>query len=90
MVIFLFEMVFMDTALTIVTGACAERWKFATFAVSSVIMGALTYPLFGNWAWVLDGFPNSDQTRASEKVIAISRGQALFTRSEESPRWPFR
>ncbi len=28
MVIFLFEMVFMDTALTIVTGACAERWKF--------------------------------------------------------------
>ncbi len=51
MVIFLFEMVFMDTALTIVTGAAAERWKFATFAVSSVIMGAVTYPLFGNWAW---------------------------------------
>ena len=51
MVIFLFEMVFMDTALTIVTGACAERWKFVTFAVSSVIMGAITYPLYGNWAW---------------------------------------
>lgn len=51
MVIFLFEMVFMDTALTIVTGACAERWKFLTFAVSSVIMGAITYPLYGNWAW---------------------------------------
>jgi Amt family ammonium transporter len=51
MVIFLFEMVFMDTALTIVTGACAERWKFITFAVSSVLMGAFTYPLFGNWAW---------------------------------------
>jgi Amt family ammonium transporter len=51
MVIFLFEMVFMDTALTIVTGAAAERWKFAAFAVSSVIMGAITYPLFGNWAW---------------------------------------
>jgi Amt family ammonium transporter len=51
MVIFLFEMVFMDTALTIVTGACAERWKFAAFAVSSVVMGAITYPLYGNWAW---------------------------------------
>ncbi len=51
MVIFLFEMVFMDTALTIVTGACAERWKFITFAVSSVIMGAITYPIYGNWAW---------------------------------------
>ena len=41
MVIFLFQMVFMDTALTIVTGACAERWKFLTFAVSSVLMGAI-------------------------------------------------
>jgi ammonium transporter, Amt family len=51
MVIFLFQMVFMDTALTIVTGACAERWKFITFSVTSVIMGALTYPLFANWAW---------------------------------------
>ena len=51
MVIFLFQMVFMDTALTIVTGACAERWKFLTFAVSSILMGALTYPLFANWAW---------------------------------------
>jgi len=51
MVIFLFQMVFMDTALTIVTGACAERWKFLTFAVSSSIMGAITYPLYANWAW---------------------------------------
>jgi ammonium transporter, Amt family len=51
MVIFLFQMVFMDTALTIVTGACAERWKFLTFSVSSVLMGALTYPIFANWAW---------------------------------------
>ena len=51
MVIFLFEMVFMDTALTIVTGACAERWKFLAFAVSSFIMGAITYPLYANWAW---------------------------------------
>ena len=51
MVIFLFQMVFMDTALTIVTGACAERWKFLAFAVSSSIMGAITYPLYANWAW---------------------------------------
>jgi Amt family ammonium transporter len=51
MVLFLFQMVFMDTALTIVTGSCAERWKYAAFAVSSLFMGALTYPLFANWAW---------------------------------------
>ncbi len=51
MVIFLFEMVFMDTTTTIVTGTCAERWKFSAFAVSTIFLGAITYPLFGNWAW---------------------------------------
>jgi Amt family ammonium transporter len=51
MVVFLFQMVFMDTALTIVTGSAAERWKYAAFLVSSFVLGALIYPLFANWAW---------------------------------------
>ncbi|MBZ5578573.1 MAG: ammonium transporter [Acidobacteriia bacterium] len=51
MVMFLFQMVFMDTALTIVTGTCAERWKYAAFIVASFVMGAFIYPLFANWAW---------------------------------------
>src|ERR1700687_5310345 len=51
MVLFLFQMVFMDTALTIVTGAAAERWKYVAFAVSSVVLGAVTYPIYANWAW---------------------------------------
>jgi Amt family ammonium transporter len=51
MVMFLFQMVFMDTALTIVTGTAAERWKYSAFLVSSFVMGAFTYPLFANWAW---------------------------------------
>jgi len=51
MVLFLFQMVFMDTATTIVTGANAERWKYSAFAVSTIFLGALTYPLYGNWAW---------------------------------------
>jgi Amt family ammonium transporter len=51
MVLFLFQMVFMDTALTIVTGAAAERWKYAAFLVSSFVMGAFSYPIFANWAW---------------------------------------
>jgi Amt family ammonium transporter len=48
---FLFQMVFMDTAATIPTGAMAERWKFSAFVVFSVFIGALIYPLFGNWVW---------------------------------------
>lgn len=51
MVLFLFQMVFMDTTTTIVTGTCAERWKYSAFAVSTIGLGAVIYPLFGNWAW---------------------------------------
>ncbi len=51
MVLFLFQMVFMDTALTIVTGSAAERWKYAAFVVSSFMLGAFIYPIYGNWAW---------------------------------------
>src|SRR5881409_2888423 len=48
---FLFQMVFMDTAATIPTGALAERWKFAAFAVFSVFVGAFIYPIYANWTW---------------------------------------
>ena len=48
---FLFQMVFMDTAATIPTGAMAERWKFSAFAVFSVFVGTIIYPLFANWTW---------------------------------------
>ncbi len=51
LVMFLFQMVFMDTTTTIVTGSCAERWKFSAFCVSTIGLGAIIYPLFGNWAW---------------------------------------
>ncbi len=51
MVMFLFQMVFMDTALTIVTGTAAERWKYSAFLISSLVMGGFTYPLYANWAW---------------------------------------
>jgi Amt family ammonium transporter len=48
---FLFQMVFMDTAATIPTGAMAERWRLAAFIVYGFFMSMLLYPLFGNWAW---------------------------------------
>src|SRR5208282_1582860 len=51
MVLFLFQMVFMDTGATIPTGAAAERWKFSAFIVTSFLFAAFTYPLFANWAW---------------------------------------
>jgi Amt family ammonium transporter len=49
--IFLFQMVFMDTALTIPTGAMAERWKLSAFMIYGLVASALIYPVFACWAW---------------------------------------
>ncbi len=49
--LFLFQMVFMDTAVTIPTGAMAERWKWSSFLVYGLFMSMVVYPLFGNWVW---------------------------------------
>ncbi|MGA1824012.1 MAG: ammonium transporter [bacterium] len=48
---FLFQMVFMDTAVTIPTGAMAERWKYANFCIYGLFMSMLVYPIYGNWVW---------------------------------------
>src|SRR5262245_26566262 len=49
--LFLFQMVFMDTAATIPTGAMAERWKFFSFVLFGFFMSMFVYPLFANWVW---------------------------------------
>lgn len=49
--LFLFSMVFMDTAATIPTGAMAERWKWGSFVLYALFMSMLVYPIFGNWVW---------------------------------------
>ncbi len=49
--LFLFQMVFMDTAATIPTGAMAERWKFISFCIYGFFISMITYPIFGNWVW---------------------------------------
>lgn len=51
MAFFLFQMVFMDTAATIVTGGMAERWKFSAFLPFGVFMAVLVYPIYGMWVW---------------------------------------
>jgi Amt family ammonium transporter len=49
--LFLFSMVFMDTAATIPTGALAERWKFSSFVIFGFFTGMFVYPVFANWVW---------------------------------------
>jgi ammonium transporter, Amt family len=48
---FLYMMVFMDTTATIPTGAAAERWRFKSFTIFSLCVGAFIYPVYGCWMW---------------------------------------
>jgi ammonium transporter, Amt family len=48
---FLFQVVFMETAGYIIIGAIAERISFAGFLFAEVAMGAIIYPIYGNWVW---------------------------------------
>jgi Amt family ammonium transporter len=45
------QMVFCATAATIVSGAMAERTKFSTYLVASLIVTAFIYPIYGHWMW---------------------------------------
>jgi Amt family ammonium transporter len=48
---FLFQLVFMDTAATIPTGAMAERWNFKAFTIYGAWMAGLVYPVYAMWVW---------------------------------------
>src|SRR5438045_3225996 len=51
MVLFLFQVVFMETAGYIIIGAIAERISFAGFLLAEISLGAIIYPIYGNWLW---------------------------------------
>ncbi len=48
---FMFQVVFAATAATIVSGAVAERLKFKSYLIYSVIISAVIYPIYGHWVW---------------------------------------
>ncbi len=48
---FFFEAMFCGTATTIVSGAVAERMRFSGYAITSVVLAGLIYPVIGHWAW---------------------------------------
>jgi Amt family ammonium transporter len=48
---FFFQVVFVATAMSIVSGAVAERMKLWPFLAFAVVMTAVIYPLEGGWTW---------------------------------------
>lgn len=48
---FFFQVVFVATAMSIVSGAVAERMKLWSFLVFTVVMTGIIYPVQGYWTW---------------------------------------
>ncbi len=48
---FFFQVVFVATAMSIVSGAVAERMKLFAFLAFAVVMTGFIYPMEGNWTW---------------------------------------
>ena len=55
---FFFQVVFVATAMSIVSGAVAERMKLWAFLAFAVVMTGFIYPIQGYWKWG-DGFLNN-------------------------------
>ena len=53
---FFFQAMFAATAITIVSGAVAERIKFNGYIVVAIIVSSIIYPIFGHWAWSENGW----------------------------------
>lgn len=51
MAFLIFQTVFCATAATIVSGAMAERTKFSSYCIYSMVISGLIYPVSGHWIW---------------------------------------
>ena len=48
---FFFQLVFAGTAATIVSGCVAERVKYISFILFSLLLVGIAYPITGHWIW---------------------------------------
>ena len=57
---FIFQVMFCGAAVTIISGAVAERMKFSSYILITVLISGLVYPVAGHWSWatLFDGETN--------------------------------
>jgi len=62
---FIFQVMFCGAAVTIMSGAAAERMRFSSYLIATFVVSAVIYPVVGHWAWAgldtgdANGFLNS-------------------------------
>ena len=86
---FVFQMGFCGTATTIISGAVAERMRFAGYLAVTVVMAAVIYPVMGHWVWGsaagLSVRPAGSREWPDLSILPAARS---CTRSAAGCRWP--
>ena len=67
----IFQTVFCATSATIVSGAMAERTKFLSYCVYSLMISLVVYPVSGHWIWGVDLSARWDSTISQVPVQYI-------------------
>ncbi len=53
LLLFIFQVMFCGTTITILSGAIAERTRFDGYVIITILISAIVYPIFGQWVWAL-------------------------------------
>ena len=48
---FVFQLMFCGAAVTIISGAVAERMKFSSYIILTILISGMVYPVAGHWSW---------------------------------------
>jgi Amt family ammonium transporter len=48
---FIFQLMFCGAAVTIISGAAAERMKLSSYIIMTILISGLIYPIGGHWSW---------------------------------------
>lgn len=82
---FFFQVVFVATAMSIVSGAVAERMKLWSFMLFAVVMTAFIYPVEGSWTWgklpVLGMYALGDAVKEGDQILMSGFGFKDFAGS---------
>ncbi|MEO1288171.1 MAG: hypothetical protein AAFV93_10415, partial [Chloroflexota bacterium] len=54
LLLFLFQVMFCGTTVTILSGTIAERTRFDVYVIITMLISAIIYPVFGQWVWTVN------------------------------------
>lgn len=75
---FLFQMGFLGTAITIVSGGMAERVSFLVYMICTAFNAILIYPVVAHWVWG-NGFIVQDTLLASRGFVDFAGSSAVHS-----------